>query len=98
MVLTLRCYGRWLALTLLFWSGYAAPGANEGFAAEDPAFAIWVKELEADARAAGISEKTIEQALGGLAPVPEVVELDRKQPETRQTSNNIAIVFCRKAG
>ncbi|MGI9510899.1 MAG: lytic murein transglycosylase [Geminicoccaceae bacterium] len=54
-------------------------------ASEDLAFASWVKELEADARSAGISEKTIEEALGGLAPVPEVVELDRKQPETRQT-------------
>ncbi|MGI9416388.1 MAG: lytic murein transglycosylase [Geminicoccaceae bacterium] len=54
-------------------------------AADDPAFAAWVKELEDDARSAGISEKTIEEALGDLALVPDVVELDRKQPETRQT-------------
>ena len=44
-----------------------------------------MKELEEDARAAGISEETIEEALGDLALVPDVVELDRKQPETRQT-------------
>ncbi|MEZ5930779.1 MAG: lytic murein transglycosylase [Alphaproteobacteria bacterium] len=55
------------------------------FAADDPAFAAWVKDLEEDARAAGISEKTIKEALGPLAPIPDVVELDRKQPETRQT-------------
>ncbi|MEM8949740.1 MAG: lytic murein transglycosylase [Pseudomonadota bacterium] len=54
-------------------------------AADDPAFAAWVKDLEEDARAAGISEKTIEEALGDLALAPDVVELDRKQPETRQT-------------
>ncbi len=80
-----RCIGRGLALTLLFGSMLTAGGVSTSHAADDPAFAAWVKELEADARAAGISEKTIDEALGDLALVPDVVELDRKQPETRKT-------------
>jgi len=80
-----RWWGHCLALMLLSGGMFVAGGMTAGVAAEDPAFAVWVKELEDDARAAGISEKTIEEALGSLVPVPEVVELDRKQPETRQT-------------
>ena len=85
MVLFRRWYGHYLALALLSWSIYIVEGAPRAFAADDPAFAAWVKDLEEDARAAGISEKTIEEALGDLKLVPDVVELDRKQPETRQT-------------
>ena len=85
MILFRRCLGRWLALALLSFGIGAGGGVSSGFAADDPDFAAWVKDLEQDARAAGISEETIEEALGGLALVPDVVELDRKQPETRQT-------------
>jgi membrane-bound lytic murein transglycosylase B len=60
-------------------------GASDGLAAEDSAFATWLKALQDDARAAGISEETIEEALGELKPEPSIVELDRKQPERRQT-------------
>lgn len=85
MMVFWRCMGRCLALALLSGSLLAVGGMSKGHAAEDPAFAAWVKDLEADARAAGISEKTIDEALGDLALVPDVVELDRKQPETRKT-------------
>lgn len=90
MMLFRRWYGRLVALLLLSSAGLAVGAgspalANPAVANDDPAFAKWVKELEEDARAAGISEKTIEEALGGLALVPDVVELDRKQPETRKT-------------
>jgi membrane-bound lytic murein transglycosylase B len=83
------CFGRYfvrsLAIGLLTSTMCALGWASSGHAADDPAFAAWVKELEADARDAGISEETIEEALGDLALEPKVVELDRKQPETRQT-------------
>ena len=85
MVVFGRWYVRLSALVLLTGGLYLTECADGALAADDPAFATWVKELEEDARAAGISEKTIEEALGGLAPLPEVVGLDRKQPETRQT-------------
>ncbi len=85
MVLFRRCYGRYLALAILSCTVSLAGGAPSALAADDTAFAVWVKDLEEDARAAGISEKTIEEALGDLKLVPDVVELDRKQPESRQT-------------
>lgn len=85
MRLIRRCCGHELVSMLMVAAVLWLWPASGSLAADDPAFATWLKNLEDDARAAGISEKTIEQALGGLAPVPDVVELDRKQPETRQT-------------
>jgi membrane-bound lytic murein transglycosylase B len=37
--------------------------------------------LRADARRSGISDAMVQRALGGLRPLPRVLELDRKQPE-----------------
>jgi membrane-bound lytic murein transglycosylase B len=48
-------------------------------------FATWLRELRAEARQAGISDKTLDAALTGLRPVPRVLELDRKQPEVTLT-------------
>ncbi|MFP4360884.1 MAG: lytic transglycosylase domain-containing protein [Alphaproteobacteria bacterium] len=50
--------------------------AGEGFAA-------FVDEVAARARAEGVAAATIERAFAGLTPDPEVVELDRRQPEGR---------------
>ncbi len=85
MMLFRRYFGRGLIARLLIWTLCALGWVSSSYAADDPAFAAWVKELEADARDAGISEEIIEEALGGLTLEPDVVELDRKQPETRQT-------------
>ena len=75
-----------LLFTLLLFHGMAQHAvASDPSKGDKAGFASWVKELEADARKAGISEKTIEEALGDLKLVPDVVELDRKQPESRQT-------------
>ncbi|MGC6485154.1 MAG: lytic murein transglycosylase [Candidatus Puniceispirillales bacterium] len=41
----------------------------------------WLRDLRADARAEGVSEATLDAALTGVALVPRVIELDRKQPE-----------------
>jgi membrane-bound lytic murein transglycosylase B len=48
-------------------------------------FAQWMRGLRADATAAGIRQGTLDAALAGVAPIPRVVELDRKQPETTLT-------------
>jgi membrane-bound lytic murein transglycosylase B len=53
--------------------------------AETPAFDAWLAQLRADALAEGISAATLDGALAGLAPIERVVELDRKQPESRFT-------------
>jgi membrane-bound lytic murein transglycosylase B len=49
------------------------------------AFDEWLAALRQDARAAGVSERTLERALSDVAPIPRVIELDRRQPEGRMT-------------
>ncbi len=64
---------RWLvAVALLAWASVPA-------AADD--FATFLAGVRRDAIAAGIAPPTVDRALAGLAPLPRVLELDRKQPE-----------------
>lgn len=54
--------------------------------AADQDFSAWLKGVRAEARREGVSEKTIAAALPDtLAPIPRVIELDRKQPESTTT-------------
>ena len=46
-------------------------------------FEAWLEELRAEARAAGISEQTLVEALTGVEPVARVIERDRNQAESR---------------
>jgi membrane-bound lytic murein transglycosylase B len=81
MGLLARLKGRfWAALVALIAAWPALPAL-----AEAPSFDAWVAELRAEARAAGISEATLDAALEGIAPIPRVIELDRRQPEGRFT-------------
>ena len=48
-------------------------------------FATWLKDFRAEAAALGISQATLEQSLSDIKPDPEVLELDRRQPEFSQT-------------
>ncbi len=59
--------------------------SNIAFAAEDESFEAWLKAFRSEAEAAGISPAIITATLDSLKPVPEVVELDRQQPEGRLT-------------
>ncbi|RMF10923.1 MAG: lytic murein transglycosylase, partial [Alphaproteobacteria bacterium] len=54
-------------------------------AAAEEDFAAWLAALRREAQAAGLSPATLESALDGLAPIPRVIELDRRQPEFTQT-------------
>jgi membrane-bound lytic murein transglycosylase B len=60
------------------------PGAEAPVTVK-PGFEAWLAQLRADALARGISRPTVETALAGLAPIPRVLELDRRQPEFTQT-------------
>jgi membrane-bound lytic murein transglycosylase B len=60
--------------------GLAAPAC-----AQTQDFTAWLSEFRAEARRAGISERTLSDALSGLSPIERVIELDRRQPETRLT-------------
>lgn len=44
-------------------------------------FSSWLAEFSQEARARGISQATLDSALGDVQVAPRVVELDRKQPE-----------------
>jgi membrane-bound lytic murein transglycosylase B len=48
-------------------------------------FESWLQDLRADARAEGISDQTIQEALSNIQPIARVIELDRKQPEGRMS-------------
>jgi membrane-bound lytic murein transglycosylase B len=57
-----------------------APAAS-GDAERDQRFARWVSDFSTSARAAGISEATLQSAFGNIRFIPRVVELDSAQPE-----------------
>lgn len=48
-------------------------------------FGLWLNELRAEATARGIRAATLDAALSGIQPDPNIVELDRKQPESTLT-------------
>lgn len=63
-----------------------SPAAGRPAEAESPAdFSAWLAGLRAEALASGISAATLDRALAGLEPLPEVLAADAAQPEfTRQ--------------
>jgi membrane-bound lytic murein transglycosylase B len=44
-------------------------------------FATWLDGVRSEALGLGIKPATLDHALGGLQPIPRVLELDQKQPE-----------------
>jgi len=46
-----------------------------------PPFGPWLEDLKAEARQIGVGEATLQRVLGGVKPIPRVIELDRRQPE-----------------
>jgi len=68
---------------IVFSAGILLSGAVR--AAGDPAFEAWVGELRPEALAKGVSGATFDRAFATVAPLPRILELDRKQPEFTQT-------------
>lgn len=50
-------------------------------AGENPDFAHWLDAFKQEALSRGISQATLDTALGKVEPVPRVLELDQRQPE-----------------
>jgi membrane-bound lytic murein transglycosylase B len=57
--------------------------ANEALSDKD--FQEWLSALRVEARGKGISDRTLDAALSNILLVKHVIELDRRQPEFRQT-------------
>ena len=51
----------------------------------DPGFDRWVNEFKNEARSRGISPSLLDDAFRDVKPLPRVLELDRKQPESTMT-------------
>jgi membrane-bound lytic murein transglycosylase B len=49
--------------------------------AADQDFSVWLDGVRSEARERGLKEETIASALSEVAPIPRVIELDRRQPE-----------------
>ncbi|MBO6520574.1 MAG: lytic murein transglycosylase [Rhodospirillales bacterium] len=58
-------------------SSLALPAASH---AAEP-FVDWLKGFRGEAARAGIADDVLDKALGAVAPIPRVLELDRRQPE-----------------
>jgi membrane-bound lytic murein transglycosylase B len=54
-------------------------------AAQNGDFAAWLQGVRQEAAASGIRPATLDRALEGVTPIPRVIELDQKQPETTFT-------------
>jgi len=63
----------------------AQPRDERPAAAAPHDFAQWVAAFRADALAAGIDEATLQAAFDGVQELPQVVRLDRAQPEFTRT-------------
>ncbi len=85
--LTISGSTRWAAripalfLTLVLVTGSLVPATVRA----EVAFADWLEDFRREARAAGISQATLDRALADVGPIPRVIELDRRQPEGRMT-------------
>jgi membrane-bound lytic murein transglycosylase B len=74
----------------LFLSALLSPallGLDFGRALADEAaeFSQWLQGLRAEGVQRGLSARTLDEALTGVAVIPRVVELDRQQPEVTLT-------------
>jgi membrane-bound lytic murein transglycosylase B len=48
-------------------------------------FQIWLDDLKVEAMRRGVSLQTLNSAFDGIEPIPEVIRLDRRQPESDLT-------------
>ncbi|MBM3533599.1 MAG: lytic murein transglycosylase [Alphaproteobacteria bacterium] len=48
-------------------------------------FSTWLRQFRAEAIERGIRADTLDRSLAGIQPIPRVIELDRRQPETTLT-------------
>ena len=77
---------RWyFNVMLVHLCGALALALSAARGADHNDFNTWLQELRAEAQQSGIRETTLSAALDDLKPLPRVIELDRKQPESTLT-------------
>lgn len=70
---------------LLQASGALAVASWPGSVSAAETFPEWLRGMRAEAAKAGIRQSTLDRAFDGVKPIDRVIELDRKQPESRMT-------------
>ena len=60
-------------------------GIGQALAEEKQSFQTWLEGVRKEARAAGVSRETLDQAFRNVKPIPRVIALDRSQPESKLT-------------
>jgi membrane-bound lytic murein transglycosylase B len=73
---------RAILLRLVVAAAILAPVAGE---AAELDFPTWLRQFRAEALERGIRAETLDRSLAGIQPIPRVIELDRRQPETTLT-------------
>ncbi|HJS31868.1 MAG TPA: lytic murein transglycosylase [Alphaproteobacteria bacterium] len=73
-----------------FMTGLAGLGAAVGLAsraamASSAEFKAWLDGVRSEAQRRGLSKRAIDVGLVDVAPIPRIIELDRRQPETTLT-------------
>lgn len=71
---------RWTAAAIAA-AGLYAWSAASARAADTASFQEWLAGLRAEAIQRGIRQRTLDEALADIRPIPRVIELDRRQPE-----------------
>ena len=62
---------------------FLAPGARAQETINPKPFGMWMREFKQEATAQGISNAVLDEAFANTAPLPRVIALDRKQPESQ---------------
>ncbi len=80
-----RAGGILLSFLLLFMLALPLTLLPAGAATQTASFDEWLATFRTEALSQGISETTLDAALADIAPIPRVIELDRRQPEFTMT-------------
>ena len=72
-------------VTGMAWLAAAAAFADRPATAGSAEFKTWLEGVRREAQQRGLSKRAIDAALVDVAPIPRVIELDRRQPETTLT-------------
>lgn len=81
----LRRRGRHRIISILLTAFLFLPVVLPTTAGASLPFDQWIEEFRRKAQSRGIDSATFNAALAGVQPIPRVIELDRRQPEFRQT-------------
>ena len=78
-----------LLLAVALGAGPSAQTPAQETAPAPPPFEEWLAALRAEALAKGISQRTVDAALGSLERLPVVVERDRTQAERHPHARSV---------